>query len=66
MRRAPISLHQLARRLRIDRRWLRAQALQGRLPCLRIGRRLLFDLLAAEEAIADMAATTREVTDVTS
>jgi hypothetical protein len=60
----PLSLHQLARRLRLDREWLKHEALAGRLPCLPVGRKLLFELEAVKQALAERAASTREVPHV--
>jgi hypothetical protein len=60
----PLSLHQLARRLRLDREWLKQEALAGRLPCLPVGRKLLFELEAVKQALAERAASTREVSHV--
>jgi hypothetical protein len=56
----PLSLHQLARQLRLDRAWLKREALSGRIPCLRVGRKLLFELAAVKGALAERAATSRE------
>lgn len=56
-----MSLHRLATHLRLPREWLKREAVEGRLPCLRIGRRLLFNVEAVQKAIAERAATTREV-----
>jgi hypothetical protein len=46
-------------RLRLSREWLRAEALAGRLPCLKIGRRLLFNVQAVEETLARRAAESK-------
>jgi hypothetical protein len=51
----------LAALLRIPAPWLRGEALAGRIPCLRIGRRLLFNPEAVERALAERAASSREV-----
>jgi excisionase family DNA binding protein len=56
----PISLQRLAAHLRLPREWLRREALDGRLPCLRVGKRLLFNVAAVEEALAARAAHNRE------
>jgi excisionase family DNA binding protein len=52
-----LSLFQLAERTRLPQRWLRQEALEGRLPCLRVGRMLRFNLAAVEEALARRAAS---------
>ena len=54
---SPLTTSQLALRLRLPRLWLRDEALSGRLPCLRVGRRLLFDLEAVQRALSERAAT---------
>lgn len=46
----------LARRLRLPMDWLRTEADAGRLPCLKVGRRRLFNLGAVEAALAERAA----------
>jgi excisionase family DNA binding protein len=56
-----ITLHQLAVELRLSREWLREEALAGRLPCLRVGRKLLFNLSTVKRILAERAATSREV-----
>jgi hypothetical protein len=55
----PISLLRLARETHLPRLWLREEALAGRIPCLRVGRRLLFNLSAVQAVLAERAA--REV-----
>ncbi|MHC4947206.1 MAG: hypothetical protein ACYTG1_02945 [Planctomycetota bacterium] len=47
-----INLQQLARRLGLPMAWLRAEAEAGRLPCLRAGRRLMFNITEVEDALA--------------
>jgi len=47
-----VSLNDLARRTGLPRGWLRAEALAGRLPNLRVGRRLVFDYRAVLTALA--------------
>jgi hypothetical protein len=37
-------------------RWLKNEAIAGRLPCLRVGRRIYFDRHALENALARRAA----------
>jgi hypothetical protein len=46
----------LARQLRLDRGWLRREALAGRLPHLKAGRKLLFELGAVKKTLAERAA----------
>jgi len=54
----------LSTRLRLPPHWLRAEALAGRIPCLKIGRKLLFNPSAVEQALAERAAAERlEVAD---
>jgi excisionase family DNA binding protein len=52
-------LNQLAARLKLPRDWLRREAAHGRIPCLRVGRRLLFSLSAVAAALAERAARER-------
>lgn len=57
------TLRMLTRRLRrygIPRTWLAAEVQAGRLPCLRVGRRLLFDPQAVEQALLARARQTLE------
>lgn len=49
-------LSQLAVRLKLPRDWIRHEALAGRLPCLRVGRRLVFSFAAVTAALAERAA----------
>lgn len=44
------------RRFRLSVSWLKAEAEAGRIPCLRAGRRLLFDADAVEAALLRRAA----------
>jgi hypothetical protein len=46
----------LAYLTRLPVSWLRAEALAGRIPCLQVGPRLLFNLGAVLEALAVRAA----------
>jgi hypothetical protein len=64
--RTPITLIGLARQTCLPREWLLQEALAGRLPCLRIGRMLLFDLAAVQAALCERAAKSREVPNATS
>jgi hypothetical protein len=52
-----LSLFQLAVKTRLPLRWLRQEALAGRLPCLRVGRMLRFNLSAVEELLLRRAAS---------
>ncbi len=55
-----LTLNRLARTLRLSRAWLKEEALAGRLPCLRVGRKLLFELATIKRELAERAATGRE------
>jgi hypothetical protein len=46
-----VTLWQLARTLGLPPGWLRAEALAGRVPCLRVDRRLRFDAGAVESSL---------------
>lgn len=48
----------LARELRLPREWLITEADAGRLPCLRVGKKRLFNLNAVRVALAERAAAT--------
>jgi len=50
------NLFELARRLRLPVAWLKAEADAHRIPCLRAGRRRVFNLEAVERALAERAA----------
>ena len=63
MDRRPINLTGLAVQTGLPREWLRREALGGRIPCLRVGRKLLFNAAAVEAALAERAANSREVPD---
>jgi hypothetical protein len=52
-----LPLYPAADHFQVDDRWLRAQALAGRVPCLKVGRRFLFSVEALGRALAEMAAT---------
>ncbi len=52
------NIHGLARELRLPREWLASEADAGRLPCLRIGHRRLFNVDAVRRALAERAALT--------
>ena len=51
-----VGLSRLSAELRLPRNWLKQEAQAGRLPCLRVGRRLLFNRVAVEQVLADRAA----------
>jgi hypothetical protein len=51
-----LTLLELARELSLPWRWLRDEALAGRIPCLQIGRCLRFEVGAVERALAARAA----------
>jgi hypothetical protein len=51
---------QTARLLRVPVAWLRAEAEAGRVPCLRAGKVLLFNLAAVERTLAARAAESPE------
>ena len=46
----------LSRRLRLPADWLKAEAQAGRIPCLRAGRRTLFNPDAVERVLLERAA----------
>lgn len=51
-----LTLAGLVRRTRIPATWLRTECAAGRLPHLRAGSQLLFDLVAVERVLAERAA----------
>ncbi len=55
-----LSLARLARRLGVTQDWLRDQADAGNVPCLKAGKRYLFNVVAVQEALAVQAARTRQ------
>jgi len=46
----------LSRRLNLPVAWLRNEAIEGRIPALRVGRHLRFNVIAVERALAARAA----------
>jgi hypothetical protein len=56
-----LSLPLAARRLRVPAGWLRSEALAGRVPVLRAGRRLLFNVDAVRAALLERAKHTLEM-----
>jgi hypothetical protein len=55
-----VTLNRLAVHLRLPREWLRTEAVAGRLPCLRVGRKFLFNLQTVERLLAERAASNQE------
>jgi hypothetical protein len=49
------NLHGLKRALNLPYDWLRREALASRLPCLKVGRQLRFNVQAVRAALADRA-----------
>jgi excisionase family DNA binding protein len=60
-----VTLGQLAKALGLSRNWLRAEVMQGRLPCLRAGRRILLCRSAVEARLAERAASGDSQSDTT-
>jgi excisionase family DNA binding protein len=60
-----VTLPELARRLRVPARWIRQEAEAGRIPHLKAGSQLLFNLGAVETVLAERASPPAhmEVTD---
>ncbi len=54
-----LSLPDLADYLQLPRKWLRDAAFDGRIPSLKIGRRLVFNTEAVQGALASLAAQTK-------
>jgi hypothetical protein len=50
------NLYQLSRELSLPADWLKEQAKAGNIPCLRIRKKLRFNLEAVEAALAEIAA----------
>jgi hypothetical protein len=50
-----LNLYGLSRELNLPVKWLKAEALAGRIPCLQIGRHLRFNKKAVENALAERA-----------
>lgn len=51
-----LTLHELAKRLRVPKTWLRREVVAGRVPFLRAGRRRLFNADAVTTVLAERAA----------
>jgi excisionase family DNA binding protein len=58
-----LSLSRCARRLGVTQQWLRDEADEGRIPCLKAGNRYLFNPDAVEAALAKRATRSREGAD---
>jgi hypothetical protein len=56
-----LPLNRMAAQVRLPAAWLKREALAGQIPCLVVGRRMLFNPAAVETALAELAANTREV-----
>lgn len=46
-----VKLHVLARALRLPEKWLREEAVKGRIPCIQVGSRMAFDIEAVRQAL---------------
>jgi hypothetical protein len=55
-----LSLSRLARRLGVTQAWLRDQADCGRVPCLKAGKRYLFNVDAVQATLVKRAKSKRE------
>jgi excisionase family DNA binding protein len=53
----PLTIKQLAYELNLPRDWIEEQASAGRIPCLNVDGRYLFNQAAVEKAISEIAAT---------
>jgi hypothetical protein len=51
-----INLYTLSKELNLPVKWLKAKAVEGHIPCLRIGRRFRFNIEAVNAALLKMAA----------
>lgn len=54
-----LSLPRAARACGVSSQWLKAEAEAGRVPCLKAGKRYLFNVVAVQEALAVIAAKSR-------
>jgi hypothetical protein len=50
-----LNLFGLARELNLPVKWLKTEALAGRIPCLKIGRHLRFNKKAVENSLTERA-----------
>ncbi len=55
-----LTLPRMARRLGVSQQWLRTEADAGRVPCLKAGKRYLFNAAAVAETLAAQAADSRQ------
>lgn len=55
-----LTLARMARRVGVSQEWLRTEADAGRVPCLKAGKRYLFNSVAVAEALAAQAAQSRQ------
>ena len=55
----PVGVHMLAYLFKLPADWLEDEARAGRLPCLKIGKKLLFHPPAVKAALAERAARER-------
>ena len=60
----PLPIGPAARHLRLPVSWLKAEADAGRLPCVRAGRRLLFNVAAVAALLAERATRPDPAADV--
>lgn len=51
-----LNLYGLSRELNLPVKWLKAKAVAGQIPCLRIGRRFRFNIEAVKAVLSEMAA----------
>jgi hypothetical protein len=51
-----VTLRELSRIVRLPQKWLLAETMAGRLPCLRVGKKLRFNPVAVEFTLAQLAA----------
>lgn len=56
-----VDLHDLAEVLDLPLRWLKTEAEQGRIPCLKVSREYRFNLIAVRDALLERAAEKVEV-----
>lgn len=54
-----MQLRRMAREIGVNYQWLRQTAEAGKVPCLKVGRRYLFNRQATIQAVAKLAAESR-------